>query len=670
MLRSLQSGISGLRNHQIKLDVVGNNIANINTVGFKRGRINFADTISLLLRTGIGPRGLRGGINPTQVGLGMKVQSIDTNFAQGTLDNTGFSTDLAIRGRGFFVVKQAGETFYTRAGNFTIDSAGNLVAGGGSAIVQGYVADEDGDLVRSLTDIVLPLSQKTPPKSTSEVSFYSNLDARATESDASLVDVGTSGVTSVSGMAENGVGGTHTIDITGANAIQSISDGTNSSGGPLTLSTSLSAIGGAGLGVSVFSGLEVVTDQGTGNEATWAITGLDSTSTVGDLLNALNNQTVGSDYALVGGEIRVTRDYAGAQASYSVTLQDTGTCDIAAVVFTGAGQGVQDTFTSGVDGTVVTAGSASTLVAVDSFADSATNLTSVQTLSFVADSLTGLMTELEGLGNGGVSIRAAGGFAAATAGNELIVSTDPTNHATSIDVYDSQGNIHTLTMTFTKTSRLNEWKWEATVPEPAQEMTGNTGVVSFTSEGSMRSFVYGSFDGSGNFTTTATEGFRFDPGYEINDTLIVFNPGTIGEYDGITQTSAPFTTKATGQDGYGMGTLEGINIDVNGGIRAYFSNGVEKIIAAVVLADFTNEHGLMKVGDNQFRRTEPSGEPLYGLAEDELGSAIESMFLEQSNVDLVQEFTEMIMAQRGFQANAKTITTSDQILQEVINLKR
>lgn len=139
MLRSLFSGISGLRSHQTMLDVTGNNIANVNTTGFKASSVQFQDSLSQLLRNSMLPQQATGGQNPAQVGLGVQVAGISTNFAGGAPQPTGVPTDLMISGDGFFVVRSGGETLYTRNGGFTFDASGRLVGAGG-ALVQGWTA--------------------------------------------------------------------------------------------------------------------------------------------------------------------------------------------------------------------------------------------------------------------------------------------------------------------------------------------------------------------------------------------------------------------------------------------------------------------------------------------------------------------------------------------------
>ncbi len=141
MLRSLFAGVSGLRNNQVRMDVIGNNIANVNTVAFKAGRVTFKEGFAQLLQGASRPPGDQGGINPVQIGLGMQIGSIDQIFNQGNLETTGLNTDVAIQGDSFFVVRKGNQSFYTRAGNFQVDANGQMVSPANGFIVQGRMYD-------------------------------------------------------------------------------------------------------------------------------------------------------------------------------------------------------------------------------------------------------------------------------------------------------------------------------------------------------------------------------------------------------------------------------------------------------------------------------------------------------------------------------------------------
>ena len=186
MMRSLFSGVSGLQNHQTRMDVIGNNIANINTTGFKRNRVNFQDIFYQQLQGAARPTDVLGGINPKEVGLGMNVASIDTIHIQGAFQTTAVGTDLAIQGMGFFILDDRGNELYTRAGAFALDREGVLVNPGNGMRVQGWMAQEiDGfeflDTSRSIEMLTIPVGAKDAAKATTVVNFACNLDKRTPE---------------------------------------------------------------------------------------------------------------------------------------------------------------------------------------------------------------------------------------------------------------------------------------------------------------------------------------------------------------------------------------------------------------------------------------------------------------------------------------------------------
>ncbi len=186
MMRSLYSGVSGLQNHQTRMDVIGNNISNVNTNGFKRGRVNFQDMISQQLSGAAKPTDELGGVNPKEVGLGMTVASIDNVFTQGNLQSTGISTDLAIQGNGFFVMKSGEESYYTRNGSFGLDTDGTLVNPANGMRVQGWMAEEVNgqNLVSTAAtpeDLIIPVGSKDPAKETTNVKFACNLNKNTPE---------------------------------------------------------------------------------------------------------------------------------------------------------------------------------------------------------------------------------------------------------------------------------------------------------------------------------------------------------------------------------------------------------------------------------------------------------------------------------------------------------
>ncbi len=186
MMRSLYSGVSGLQNHQTRMDVIGNNISNVNTTGFKRGRVNFQDMISQQVAGAAKPTEELGGVNPKDVGLGMTISTIEQVFTQGNLQSTGVGTDVAIQGNGFFILKNGDESFYTRNGVFGLDRDGTLVNPANGMRVQGWMArDLNGEQIvqtaATPTDLVIPVGSKDPAKATENVLFACNLNKNTPE---------------------------------------------------------------------------------------------------------------------------------------------------------------------------------------------------------------------------------------------------------------------------------------------------------------------------------------------------------------------------------------------------------------------------------------------------------------------------------------------------------
>jgi len=201
VLRSLFSGITGLRAHQTMMDVVGNNIANVNTTGFKSSTTIFEDTLSQMVRAAAAPGQGLGGLNPAQVGLGVQVGGVSTNFGQGSAQTTNKPTDLMIQGDGFFMMKKGAEEVYTRAGNFNFDTDGRLTNNQGWT-VQGYpAANGVVDYNRPLQDITLPSGTTLPPDPSSRVALNGNIPS------------GTTGVLTRSATTYDMLGGQHVLTI-------------------------------------------------------------------------------------------------------------------------------------------------------------------------------------------------------------------------------------------------------------------------------------------------------------------------------------------------------------------------------------------------------------------------------------------------------------------------
>jgi flagellar hook-basal body protein len=368
------------------MNVIGNNISNINTIGFKAGRSIFREALVQTLRGAGRPSAVSGGTNPVQLGLGMEVASIDNLFTQGGLELTGQITDLAIQGNGFFLLSDGNSKFYTRAGAFGFDANSYLVNPSNGLYVQGKMADASGVIPATATvgNIQLPFGQQDPARSTTKVDFGNNLDASVTRSEATIT-AGTSttnGITSVSGAARDGAGGVHVVTITGAQATEASRAGGHT--GALVGSDTLTSLGvtSAALSLSVDGGTPV------------DITGLTTSSTVDDVVAAID-LIDGVDAKLDSGQILITRTKAG--ASYSIQSNTAVAGDIINQLF-GVTAGATFQVNNGLD---------NTFVAQDVFTPSVAGTATVTTpLGVTVNGNTGLATGLTGLGGGGVTISA------------------------------------------------------------------------------------------------------------------------------------------------------------------------------------------------------------------------------------------------------------------------
>jgi flagellar hook protein FlgE len=190
-------------------------------------------------------------------------------------------------------------------------------------------------------------------------------------------------------------------------------------------------------------------------------------------------------------------------------------------------------------------------------------------------------------------------------------------------------------------------------------VSGGEGTASFNPDGSLAAFA--SSDGLP---------LSFDPASgATNPVTIDIQASSAGALAGLTQYAAPSQVLIAGQDGHASGVLDSINIDEKGVVHALFTNGTQRAMAQIVLARFVNATGLQRIRENAYAATENSGIALV-VSPDGSGGRIASGVVEMSNVDLAKEFTSLIIAQRGFQANARSITTSDEMLSELVNIKR
>ena len=576
ILSSLFAGVSGLDANGTALSVIGNNIANLSTVGFKGSRATFADLIS---------SSISGGSGSVQTGIGVALTSVQGDFTQGSLATSSNVLDLAIDGNGFFVMKDAQNgTFYGRNGLFRLNKDSVVVDPTGFKL-QGFLADTTGTITGNIGDIALPTTTAAPNPTTTAL-LAANLN---------------------SGTATTGIRG----NIIGSSA-----------------SVTTSAAGNNAFTINL---------NGDGVQTVTVANGLTGSALASAIQSAVRSLTATNPYL---------------QAAYDGFEATVGASNIF-------------TFRSGISGTTN---------------DAATNTGAVIVAASGANTLAANLNMLAGT---------------STTGTDFDV-TDPvgtSNFTTSLTVYDSLGNDHLLTTYFTKVGS-NTWNYNVVSPtvdvNTANYHSSNidttlgivrvgAGTLTFGTDGTLQRegpvIRFDTNTAAGTVATVPGE-LQIDFVGATQDQLIEFNFGDSVITDGgngltgSTQFGSTSALVQQTQDGYAAGSLQAFSVDTNGTISGRFSNGQLRALAQVVLARFPDPIGLTRTGKNTFAESGNSGQPVTGSPDSAGLGRVLSNSLELSNVDLGQSFIDMIAAQRGFQANSRVITTSDEILQELVNLKR
>ncbi|MBS3734237.1 MAG: flagellar hook-basal body complex protein [Phycisphaerae bacterium] len=235
---------------------------------------------------------------------------------------------------------------------------------------------------------------------------------------------------------------------------------------------------------------------------------------------------------------------------------------------------------------------------------------------------------------------------------------------TNVEVFDSQGNSHILSAAFVKTDTANQWDMVLTT------ITGDVELVDRRVKG-ITFLSDGAFGGLAEATPPEAQSFKMkfahDPDSEVE---VNVDLGTVGQYDGLSQFGGSSTVSPSGQDGYASGALSSVSVTREGVLVGVFTNGARRDLAAIKVATFQNPAGLLAIGDNYYEPSANSGEPVPTKAMSGGAGAVHGGSLEGSNVDMANEFVNLIQAQNAFQANARTITTSNEMLRELTNLIR
>jgi len=565
---ALFSGISGLSNLGSAMQIIGDNIANVNTVGFKGSSFTFQDLLSQAMFTRAGT---------SQVGRGTALSDIYATFEQGSFESTGNTTDLAIGGDGFFAVREhtSNSLFYTRAGNFRFDKDGNLVNPEGY-VVQGWGVDTNGDIMGSQTDIAMT-SFTSQPQSTDSITIIANLD-KDENSNSSILS--------------STWDGTATTPIASASyEYQSTVKVYDSLGSTHDITTYYDKISGADWEYIV-----------TGSPSEDLRSGMTGTKGAGLLARGTISFNEGSG-VITGITMSKLDNYTGATAGTDQAAQ----CTAAGGALTTS------------DATVV-----------------------VNNPEILTNAIVGASSPLVLTYNAGAWT--AGGGETIVDDTSTQVSVDLGGTAVAditVDLSRAAVNGDSITLTLTGS---NDWNLLTS--------------TDFNTEG------YYEFDADFLGGTATTENIAFDIGVRWNGSA--FAPDSLAT----TQYASSSTTVFQSADGYGAGALQGVDVDVEGLITGVYSNGQVLPLYRIALAKFQSLEGLYKEGGNLYRETRESGTATTSLPGTNGLGNIAPNSLEQSNVDIANEFVKMITTQRGFQANSKIITVTDQMLAELINLKR
>lgn len=676
MMRSLYSGVSGLKNHQTRMDVVGNNISNVNTTGFKSSRVTFSDTLNQTLSGASAPTENRGGTNPKQIGLGSATSSIDTLFTDGSVQSTGVNTDMCLSGNGLFVVKEGNSVYYTRNGNFKFDAKGYYVNSDGMK-VQGWMADDAGNLntTGATGYIQIPAGKTMAATSTTVETYTKNLNSATTGYTIGSILVnyadGTSEtVTNYKASKENvntitlalSTGENITLDGT-ANFNFEVGQGVD---GKVLYTSAIQSVKANANGAVT----KLKLGKGT---AVNKIDGNDSFELAGPLKEG--SFAVGGKYTLSGKITKVDVQGTGTgQVKIDVDLDGDGNKDVTFDVpnpATGK-YSAGDTFSASLPiesfeaqtgAEVVTAnGKTAALTAnltvntanqvyqrVGTTNDGTINAVSTKSKTIYKNNGKEVSTTNITTTDGQVL---SGLIGKDYASNDIFYPSA----TTTATVYDSLGNAHSIQVLLTKTG---ENTWELALAGGGDSVTfdepdGTTTTVSLTKTDLKFDQNGGYVSGSGSLECVYSNGASIQN--------VALNLAGLTQYSGS-------TTAFASNDGNAAGTLKSVSIDSAGVITGTYTNGINRQEGQVAVAQFNNAAGLTKTGNSLYTESNNSGTPNVGTVNG-LGCAVTPSALEMSNVDMASELTDMIVTQRGYQSNSKIITVSDELLETLINMKR
>ncbi|MBC8553539.1 MAG: flagellar hook-basal body complex protein [Candidatus Brocadiales bacterium] len=671
---SLVAGISGLKTSQIALNVIGDNLANLNTSGFKAARVNFANELSTTMRAALAPSGGLGGRNPIQIGTGTKVASIDKDFSQGNMTPTGRPLDLAIQGDGFFMLTDDSQNFFTRVGSFNLDKNNDLVDSGTGLKVKGT----------SGTAINVPVNATEAGKATTKTVISGNLNSEFTASPVNHV-LKSSGTYAATGTGTTrtltgSIDPTASVNVTGVGTAftteLAVGDRINVNGeirkvATITNNTTLT-VDAAFTDTAADAALTAGTGVLTGSIDPAAST------TVTGVGTAFTTELAVGDQITVSGETRTISAIASdtsltVSAAFSNNANDTSvmTDSIAVAPLNDLSANTTD-YVAGDKINVVGSEHDGTTVSTDfvygtasgqdgtTVGDLAKFITAnYGTATATVDSSGNLLLTADAPGQSELIINLADATTNTGASTFNSFTTNTTGagdvYVSSIPVFDTQGTSHLVALHFEKTGS-NTWDVTPTMKSSEGSVSDALTSIKFNANGS-----YSSTTGTSSITITYPD---------ASTQTVNLDFGTPNTFSGLTQFGGTGSAAAISQDGYEEGFFSSTSTNQDGTVVALFTNGKTKNVGQLQLVTFSNPAGLSSTGNNLLSPSLASGSAVLKTAQSGRVGSILSGVLESSNVDIAEEFTKLIVSQRAFQANSRTITTTDEVLQELVNIVR
>ena len=642
--------LGGLRASSVDLEVTANNIANASTVGFKRSRAEFGDVYS---------NSFFGG-GDTATGDGVGVQKVRQMFSQGNVSFTDSNLDLAITGSGFFVLSDQGEAKYSRAGQFSVDKDGFMVNNTGMK-VQGFQANESGAVSGVLGDLVVDASE-LPPVRTTNVTAAFNLNSAEDVLTQSGTTVDSDG--SSIGVAQAGTQNGYPSQIINVNS----ANGT-------TTQVVTAANATAGAIASQFSLLDGVIATSSTSASISAASYANNSGSMSLSVNGIRFQPTGSTPALQLADLGTKINASALVGITAVTdtngdlriIQDQG----ADLIFGFAG-GATDTFE----------------VLGSEVIPTTIPLNNTQTQATVGGTVSIVLDEGGSITNGSAATPLISTFTGQPFINNSFNPTDPNsyNHATSTKIFDSLGNPHVMTSYFVKqqpsVAGTNTWQMHVQIdnedvgdPLIGTEPSRATFNLVFNEDGSLNDVLSDDVLIS-NWDPLDSAGVPNGAARPLNvvdgGPLPIPNPPESSNFEmdisALTQFGSPFAVNDLSQNGFTTGRLVGLDIDGSGVLLSRFSNGQSLILGQVALANFNDAGGLSPDGDTSWVQSFASGDPIVGAPGTASLGLLTASAVEASNVDLSNELVNLIIAQRNYQANSKTIETANTVQQAILNI--